>query len=98
MTQIYFLVKFYCDNNVAIAWVKTGKITDGNQYLDLAYHQPREWERQGKIIVVAVDTKDNWSDLGTKSCGPEEYKRFLGVLCGLEVWVIHFPRATITFT
>ena len=40
--------KVYCDNNTAIHWLKTGKITDGNQYLDLAYHQPREWEREGK--------------------------------------------------
>ena len=27
--------KIYVDNNTAIHWVKTGKITPGNQYLDL---------------------------------------------------------------
>ena len=40
--------KVCADNNVAIKWVKTGKITEGSRYLDLGYHQPaREWERDG---------------------------------------------------
>ena len=68
--------KIYVDNNVAIHWVKTGKITDGNQYLDLAYHQTREWEREGTIKVLGIHTHDNVSDLGSKPCGPEEYSRF----------------------
>ena len=90
--------KIYVDNDVAIHWVKTGKITDGNNYLDLAYHQPREWEREESIIIQGVHTKDNFSDLGTKPCGPDEYDRFLMVVCGYEVWKIKYPRTTISFT
>ena len=90
--------KIYVDNNVAIHWVKTGKITDGNQYLDLAYHQTREWEREGTIKILGIHTHDNVSDLGSKPCGPEEFSRFLLVLCGYEDWVIKFPRETMSFT
>ena len=90
--------KVYCDNKVAVQWQKTGKITDGNQYLDLAYHQPREWEKEGSIIVLGVHTKDNVSDLGSKPCGLAEYELFLRVMCGYEKWIIHFPIPTITFT
>ena len=88
----------YVDNNVAIHWHKTGKITDGNQYLDLAYHQPREWERERTISIRSVHTEDNVSDLGSKPCGPVEYSRFLNVLCGIVRWVIKFPRETMSFT
>ena len=88
----------YCDNNTAIHWVKTGKITDGNQYLALAYHQPREWEREGEICVLSLDTKDNLSDLGSKPCGPKEHEVLLNAFCGHEAWVIRFPRPTISMT
>ena len=27
----------YCDNDTAIQWVQTGKVTDGNMYIDLAF-------------------------------------------------------------
>ena len=90
--------KVYCDNNTAIHWVKTGKITEGNQYLQLAYHQTREWESQGHICVKAVHTKDNFSDLMTKPCSKEEYKNFLEVFCGYKRWEIQFARETMTFT
>ena len=90
--------KIYVDNNVAVHWLKTGKITTGNQYLDLSYHQPREWEMRKMIQVCAIHTKDNVSDIGSKPCGPEEYALFLMVLCGYEKWIIHYPRDTMTFT
>ena len=90
--------KIYVDNNTAIHWVKTGKITDGNQYLDLAYHQVREWEKMGHVIVLAIHTKDNISDIGSKPCGEEEFINFYPVLCGRVKWVIKFHRNTMTFT
>ena len=90
--------KVYCDSNTAISWHKTGKISDGNQYLDLAYHQPREWEMDGSIKVLGIDTKDNVSDIGSKPFGPEEVKLFVGVLRGQRKWTIKFPRETISFT
>ena len=90
--------KIYVDNNTAIHWVKTGKITPGNQYLDLAYHQVREWEGAQHIKVLAVHTKDNISDIGSKPCGEDEFINFYPVLCGREKWVIKIPRDTMTFT
>ena len=90
--------KIYVDNNTAIHWVKTGKISPGNQYLDLAYHQVREWERTGHVVVLAIDTKDNISDIGSKPCKEEEFINFYPVLCGRSKWVIKFPRQTMTFT
>ena len=90
--------EIYVDNNTAIHWVKTGKITPGNQYLDLAYHQVQEWERAGHLIVLAIHTKDNISDIGSKPYGEEEFAVFYPVLCGREKWVIKFPRNTMTFT
>ena len=88
--------KCYVDNQVAIHWVKTGKITDGNQYLDLSYHQPRCWEKEGQIKVLGIDTKDILADLGSKPCGPDEYARFLMVICGYRSWKIMYPRETMT--
>lgn len=96
--QIELPTKVYCDNNTAIQWVKTGKITGGNQYLDLAYHQPREWERDGDIKLMAVHSMDNTSDLMTKPCGKKEYDAHLMVLCGYDKWVIKYPRETMSFT
>ena len=90
--------KIYVDNNVAVHWLKTGKITAGNQYLDLSYHQPREWEMRKMIQICAIHTKDNVSDIGSKPCGPEEHRLFLMVLCGYKKWIIHYPRDTMTFT
>ena len=66
-------------------------------YLDLCYHQPREWERDGKIIIKWIDTRDNISDLGSKPCGPEEYRRFLMIMMGFAKWVIRFPQPTEDF-
>ena len=68
------------------------------QYLQMAFHQTREWEADGQIRVLAVHTKDNFSDLMTKPCGKEEYALFLMVFCGYERWVIKVPRDTMTFT
>ena len=84
------------DNNTAIHWVKAGKITPGNQYLDLAYHQVREWERTGYLIALAIHTKDNISDIGSQPCGEDEFAVFYPVLCGREKWVIKLPRITPT--
>ena len=88
----------YCDSNVAINWVKTGKISKGNHYLDVDWHQPREWERDGHIIIMGLDTFDMLTDIGTKACEEVEFSRFLLPLKGHEVWVITRPRKTMTLT
>ena len=88
----------YCDSNVAINWVKTGKISKGNHYLDVDWHQPREWEQDGHIIIMGLDTFDMLTDIGTKACEEVEFSRFLLPLKGHVVWVITRPRKTMTFT
>ena len=49
--------KIYCDNATAVQWAKTGKVTEGNQYVDLAYNLPRQLEGQQDIVICGIDTK-----------------------------------------
>ena len=88
----------YCDSNVAVHWVKTGKISKGNHYYDIDWHQPREWERDGSIIIKGLDTSDMITDIGTKACTKEEFERLLLPMKGHEAWKITKPRHTMTFT
>jgi len=89
----------YCDSNVSINWVKTGKISTGNHHLDVDWHQPpREWEKHGDIKIMGLDTRDIMTDLGTKSCTEEEYDIHLLPMKGHELWVIKKPRTTMSLT
>jgi site-specific DNA-cytosine methylase len=88
----------YCDSKVAINWQKTGKITAGNHHQNVDWHMTREWEREGHLQIKGLDTKDIYSDLGTKCCGEAEYDSLYLPLVGHESWVIKFPRETMTFT
>ena len=90
--------KIYCDNATAVQWVKTGKVTEGNQYIDLAYNLPRQLEGQQDIVICGIDTKDNTSDLMSKPFGPAEIKRLLAPFTGHALWEIMTPRVTPTFT
>ena len=90
--------KIYCDNATAVQWVKTGKVTEGNQYVDLAYNLPRQLESQQDIVICGIDTKDNASDLMSKPFGPAEIKRLLAQFTGHALWEIMTPRVTPTFT
>jgi len=88
----------YCDSNVAIHWIKTGKVSKGNHYLDVDWHQPREWERDGHLITMGLDTWDMMTDLGTKACNEAEFGRHLLPMKGHALWVITRPRVTMTLT
>ena len=90
--------KTYCDNATAVQWAKTGKVTEGNQYVDLAYNLPRQLESQQDIVICGIDTKDNTSDLMSKPFGPAEIKRLLAPFTGHALWEIMTPRVTPTFT
>ena len=79
-------------------WVKTGKISKGNHYFDIDWHQPREWERDGSIMIKGLDTSDMITDIGTKACTKEEFERLLLPMKGHEAWKITKPRHTMTFT
>ena len=62
----------FSDNVTAIDWAKFGKITPGNNYLALGYHQTREWINQGEIKPDHIRGWDNISDMGSMeevACG-----------------------------
>ena len=42
----------FSDSMPAIEWAKLGKITPGNNYLTLAYHQVREWVENSRVKPV----------------------------------------------
>ena len=88
----------YCDSQVAINWVKTGKISTGNHYYDVDWHQPREWELEGHIQFLGLDTKDMVTDIGTKSCNEVEFDTHVMVMKGYQPLVIRHPRTTMTLT
>ena len=56
----------FSDSVTAIDWAKCGKITPGNNYLALGYHQTREWIMSGEVNPVHVRGWDNISDMGIK--------------------------------
>ena len=90
--------KLYCDSKIAISWEKTGKITTANQYFGIDYHQTREWEHDGHLIVLDLHTADMVTDLGTKAVTETVHERLYPVLKGYAKWVITHPRETMTFT
>lgn len=90
--------KIYVDNEVAINWQKTGKMTPGNHYADIDYFQPREWEQDGHIKVLSLDTRDMITDLGTKAVSEKELDALFLVMKGHKKWVIKHPRNTMLYT
>ena len=72
------------DSVTAIDWAKFGKITPGNNYLSLAYHQVREWVENNTVTPVHVRGWDNISDLGTKPVEKNVIDRLLRFYVGLE--------------
>ena len=90
--------KIYVDNEVAINWQKTGKMTPGNHYADIDYFQPREWEQDGHIKVLSLDTRDMITDLGTKAISEKELDALFLVMKGHKKWVIKHPRGTMLYT
>lgn len=88
----------YCDSNVALNWEKTGKVSKGNHYLNVDWHQPREWEQEGHMIFLALDTRDMITDLGTKACTEQEFETHVMVMKGYKIFIIKFPRKTMTLT
>ena len=72
------------DSVTAIDWAKFGKITPGNNYLALAYHQVREWVENNTVAPVHIRGWDNISDLGTKPVEKQVIDRLLRFYVGLE--------------
>ena len=70
----------YCNR---LGRAKFGKITPGNSYLALAYHQVREWVENNRVAPDHIRGWDNSSDLGTK---PVE-KNVIGRLLRFYIWL-----------
>ena len=76
----------FSDSVTAIDWAKFGKITPGNNYLALAYHQVREWVENNTVAPDHIRGWDNISDLGTKPVEKQviDCARLLRFYVGLE--------------
>ena len=74
----------FSDSVTAIDWAKFGKITPGNNYLALAYHQVREWMENNTVAPVHIRGWVNISDLGTKPVEKQVIDRHLRFYVGLE--------------
>ena len=73
-------------------------LNNHDHYLDVDWHQPREWEMEGSIKLMGLDTADMLTDIGTKACTEEEFRRLLLPLKGHQVWVIKKHRHTMSLT
>ena len=74
----------FSDSVTAIDWAKFGKITPGNNYLALGYHQTREWINQGEIKPDHIRGWDNISDMGTKPVEKQVIDRLLMYYVGYQ--------------
>ena len=74
----------FSDSVTAIDWAKFGKITPGNNYLALAYHQVRKWVENTTVAPVHIRGWDNISDLGTEPVEKQVIDRLLQFYVGLE--------------
>ena len=72
------------DSVTAIDWAKFGKITPGNNYLALGYHQTREWRKEGEIKPDHVRGWDNISDMGAKPVKKQAIDRLLMYYVGYQ--------------
>ena len=75
----------YSDSSGAIDWMKFRKITPGNNYILLAYHQVGEFSRSGQILPVWKPGRFNCSDLLTKASSPQEIERLLRKFLGYDL-------------
>ena len=74
--------KIYSDSITAIDWAKFGKITPGNNYLALGYHQIQEWIASKHIELVKIMGYNNVSDFGTKPVDKPVVDRLLKFYTG----------------
>ena len=83
---VYTATVIFSDSVTAIDWAKFGKITPGNNYLALGYHQTREWIMNGEINPDhdIVRGWDNISDIGTKPVEKQVIDRLLMYYVGYQ--------------
>ena len=74
----------WSDSKTAVGWVKGGKVTMGNGYLPIAYHQSHEMYRAGVFKILEIEGTLNPSDMFTKPLDGITIAKFLNGVCGYE--------------
>ena len=77
----------YSDSSGAIDWVKYRKITPGNNYILLAYHQVGEFKRSKDVIPVWKRGKFNCADLLTKPSTAQDVQRLMKKFLGYDLTI-----------
>ena len=77
--------KVFSDSSGAIDWMRHKKITPGNNYILLAYHQTGEFMSSGFIDPTWRRGKYNCSDLLTKASTPQDMARLLRKFLGYDI-------------
>ena len=70
------------DNDQATRWVTHGMVTTANKSVRMNYHWVQEAAADGFVDMRRVPTKDNTSDVFTKTLGPEDITRLRPGLTG----------------
>lgn len=73
------------DNSGAIDWMRFRKITPGNNYVLLSYHQQREWHEMGFVTVEFQRGVWNLSDILTKAVTRQVIQTLLLKFLGYEL-------------
>jgi len=77
----------FSDSSGAIDWIKYRKITPGNNYILLAYHQVGELKRNGAILPMWKRGKFNCADLMTKPSTAQDIQRLLRKFLGYDLTI-----------
>ena len=78
----------FSDSSGAIDWMKFGKITPGNNYILLAYHQVSEFAKSKQILPTWKRGQFNCSDLLTKASTVQDVKRLLPKFLGYDLTIL----------
>ena len=77
----------YSDSKGAIEWMKFRKITPGNNYILLAYHQVHEWVESKQVTIVYKRSCFNTADILTKAVSRQVFMKLLLKFLGYNLSV-----------
>jgi hypothetical protein len=73
-------VSVFIDNQAAQAMATNPVNHERTKHIDIAYHFVREVVQAGVVKLFYINTKNNISDLLTKSTKPVDFERLIGKL------------------
>ena len=73
-------VSVFIDNQAAQAMATNPVNHERTKHIDIAYHFVREVVQAGMVKLFYINTKNNISDLLTKSTKPVDFERLVGQL------------------